>query len=103
MKRSRAIISSILIVLAARSRLMGLCLVTSCPPGTASYTNVTDFQIQANWTDGGNPSGTSYQAIESIAPSPSTNGQPGNQASTTQQLFAVFSNLSPNTFYYVDV
>src|SRR5207245_9157453 len=72
-------------------------------PGVAGYSNETTSQIQANWTANGNPAGTQYRAIESVAPSPSSNGLSGNQTVNTTSLFAVFTGLAPNTLYYVDV
>jgi len=73
------------------------------PPGSAGFSNVATNQLQANWTANGNPSGTTYTAILSTAPSPSTNGLSGNQSVTTTNIFTTFSSLIPNTLYYVDV
>ena len=101
MKRSRIVLLSFLIVLATREWGRGLLL--SSPPVAAPYSNITNSQIQANWTDNQNGAGTSYNAIESISPSPSTNGLGSNQTVNTANLFAVFTGLSPNTLYYVDV
>jgi hypothetical protein len=75
----------------------------AAPPGAAGLTIVTSSQLQANWTTNGNPAGTTYTAVLSSGPSPSTNGYTGNQSSTTLNLSAVFTGLSPDTFYYVEV
>ena len=74
------------------------------PPGFAAYNNVATNQVQANWTANSNPPSTTYTAILSTAPSPSTNGLSGNQtAPSTTNLFTTFTGLVPNTLYYVDV
>src|SRR5947209_5762801 len=101
MKRSILSLSSILILTTTPVWVWGLLGLGPNPPGSAPYSNVSTTQVQANWTT--TDSGDTFNAILSIAPSPSTNGLPGNQTVTTTNLFAVFSGLSPNTVYYVDV
>ena len=73
------------------------------PPGAAGLTNETTSQMQANWTANGNPNGTLYTAILSIAPSPSTNGLNTNITLTTIGTSVLFLGLSPDTVYYVEV
>jgi len=75
----------------------------AAPPGAAGLTNVTALQLQANWTTNGNPAGTTYTAVLSSGPSPSTNGYAGNQSSSTLNTSVIFAGLSPDTFYYVEV
>ncbi len=72
-------------------------------PGTSAFSNTTVSQVQANWTANGNPQGTSYTAILSLAASPSTNGLAGNVTVVTPNLSQIFPSLLPNTVYFVDV
>ena len=80
--------------------------VAATPPVAAPFTNISSSQIQANWTDGdgGTLFGTTYYAILSTGPSPSTNNFEGNKSSATgTSLSALFTGLQPNTTYFIDV
>ncbi len=72
-------------------------------PAAAAFSNILTDQLQANWTANGNPPTVSYTAILSSAPSPSTNGLSGNHTVAVSSTSAVFTGLTANTLYYVDV
>ncbi len=72
-------------------------------PTAAAFTNVSSSALTANWTANGNPAGTRYRAVLSSGASPSTNGFAGNLSSTTLSLSSLFSGLTLNVTYYVDV
>ncbi|MBI5201723.1 MAG: hypothetical protein HY925_09075 [Elusimicrobia bacterium] len=68
-------------------------------PAPAAPTNVTDVSIRANWGSGGNATGTLYSATASV-----TGDFSGAIiTSTTYNLFATFSGLTPNTTYFFKV
>ncbi len=71
-------------------------------PASAGFSGILALQLSANWLANGNPPGTSYTALLSTAPSPSTNGL-ANISVVTNQLSAPFPGLSPNTLYYAQV
>ena len=82
---------------------LGSTVTLEVPPGFASFSGLTNNQLQANWTTNGNPAQTPYQVILSTAPNPGTNGLATNVSSTTVNTSFVFSPLAPNTLYFVDV
>lgn len=79
-------------------------------PLSATYTSVSSpgsgFGSVGNtlatviWNSNGNPSGTFYKAVLSTAPSPGTNANSGNISSTTANVYATFTGMTPNTLYY---
>ncbi|HRY29968.1 MAG TPA: fibronectin type III domain-containing protein, partial [Elusimicrobiota bacterium] len=72
------------------------------PGGSAStFTAVGATILTVNWTDGGNPAGTTYIADISTGPFP--NSYADNKSSTTLNTYAVFSGLDPITVYYAQV
>ena len=78
-------------------------------PVFSSYTVMGISSITVTWTGGGGGITDTYQAILSTNPSPSTNGNSGNQIVTGLTGFAApsfisatFTSLATNTTYYVD-
>ncbi|MBI4348040.1 MAG: hypothetical protein HY553_14380 [Elusimicrobia bacterium] len=69
------------------------------PPVALPPTNVGETSIRVNWNTGGNPVGTLYSATAAVTPDFSG----AIITSTTYNLFATFSGLTPNTTYHFKV
>lgn len=72
-------------------------------PTAGLYTVGTVSTLQANWTSPSHGPGLRYEAVISSGASPSTNGFTDNFTSSTYNTSALFSGLSVNTTYFVDV
>ena len=72
-------------------------------PGAQPFTNISQSQIQANWTAPANGADNSYKVVISSALNPSSNNLPLNQSTITFNTSYAFPNLLPNVLYFVDI
>ena len=82
---------------------LGSASTSSNAPGFLPFSNVSNSQVQANWTANGSPAGTTYTVILSTGVSPSTNGLGSNINQTTTNTSFTFASLAVNTPYFIDV
>lgn len=72
-------------------------------PGASPYTVGSVSTLQANWTSASNGTGVLYEAVISSGIGASTNSFNGNVTSITFNASVLFTGLSVNATYYVDV
>ncbi|HOW90080.1 MAG TPA: hypothetical protein PL037_07340, partial [Elusimicrobiales bacterium] len=81
----------------------GTATLLAYAPGFTGFSAVGAGSIRVDWSANGNPEGTAYRLLVSLAPDPLNPGGEGVTALDTYERHSVPSGLSPNSTYYFRV